>query len=214
MDKLKEKLHKLIDAEKSVQMAAYMRNQFSFLGIQKGDLKANTKEFVRLEKNILDWEIVNSLWEEEYREYQYVAMEYINLRQKLLTESDFEKLYSLIINKSWWDTVDELSNYVGYLAYNAEYGKQILLKWSVDENLWVRRTAIIAHRRFKDITDTDLLKEIIINNLESKEFFINKAIGWALREYSKTDPDWVRNFINDNCEGLNSLSIREGSKYI
>ena len=85
--------------------------------------------------------------------------------------------------------------------------------WATDENIWIRRCAIEHQLGRKENTDTALLTEIIEANLKSTEFFINKAIGWALRDYSKTDPDWVRNFIATH-PGLSTLSVREGSKYV
>jgi 3-methyladenine DNA glycosylase AlkD len=84
----------------------------------------------------------------------------------------------------------------------------------VDENIWLRRIAIDHQLARKDKTDTALLEQIIVNNLGQREFFINKAIGWSLREYSKTNPDWVRGFIEQHKDGLSPLSVREGSKYL
>jgi len=89
-----------------------------------------------------------------------------------------------------------------------------MLKWSVDEDFWVRRVAIDHQLGRKEKTNTDLLEKILTNNFGSKEFFINKAIGWALRDYSKTNPDWVRYFIGKYKNKMDKLSIREGSKYI
>lgn len=90
----------------------------------------------------------------------------------------------------------------------------ILLAWSTDDNFWLRRIAIDHQLMRKDKTDTELLEKIIINNLGQTEFFVNKAIGWALRDYSKTNPDWVRGFIKKYGEKMSSLSIKEASKYI
>lgn len=89
-----------------------------------------------------------------------------------------------------------------------------MLAWSQDDNFWIRRLAIDHQLGFKLTTDTDLLAQIIRNNFGSNEFFINKAIGWSLREYSKVAPDWVRTFITDYEAELNNLSIREGLKVL
>ena len=89
-----------------------------------------------------------------------------------------------------------------------------MLAWSVDDDLWLRRIAIDHQLLRKDQTDTALLEEIIVANLGQQEFFINKAIGWALRDYSKTDPGWVRAFIGRHRDGLAPLSVREASKYL
>ena len=89
-----------------------------------------------------------------------------------------------------------------------------MLKWSVDDDFWLRRIAIDHQLTRKDKTDKELLKQIIINNLGSDEFFINKAIGWSLRDYSKTNPKWVKCFIEEYQDKLDKLSIKEASKYI
>ena len=132
--KLKSKLEEASSEEKSAQMAAYMRDLFKYYGVQKTELREISKVFVRENKNVLDWDIVFKLWSEDERELHYVAMDYLKLRQKLMTEEDFEHLYNLITTKSWWDTVDELSNNVGHLVLNTNRGKDIILKWSTDEN--------------------------------------------------------------------------------
>jgi 3-methyladenine DNA glycosylase AlkD len=89
-----------------------------------------------------------------------------------------------------------------------------MLKWSAGSDIWLKRTAILHQLAYKDKTDIVLLEQIISNCLGSDEFFINKAIGWALREYSKTDPEWVESFISRRKNELSPLSIKEGSKYI
>jgi 3-methyladenine DNA glycosylase AlkD len=148
------------------------------------------------------------------REFQYLAVEYLTRQKAKLTDSDIPNLRILIITKSWWDTVDGLDVIVGDIALRHPEVSQILLTWSTDENIWLRRAAIDHQLGRREKTDIRLLEKIIINNLGQKEFFINKAIGWSLREYSKTNPEWVREFIERHREALSSLSIREASKYI
>lgn len=103
---------------------------------------------------------------------------------------------------------------IGALALKEPNVNKILLEWSLDENIWLRRIAIDHQLLRKDKTNTELLAKILKNNLEQTEFFINKAIGWALRDYSKTNPEWVRNFIEENRENMAKLSIREAIKYL
>jgi len=133
---------------------------------------------------------------------------------KMIKEEDLLKIKILITTKSWWDSVDSLTRVVGNLALSYPTLNETLLEWSLDENMWLRRMAIIHQLLRKKKTDTLLLEKIIVNNLNNTQFFINKAIGWALRDYSKTNAQWVRNFIDKYKKGLSSLSIREGSKYI
>lgn len=92
--------------------------------------------------------------------------------------------------------------------------KETMIEWSLEDNIWVRRVAINHQLLFKEKTDTDLLAAIIKNNLNDTEFFVNKAIGWSLRDYSKTNPEWVANFIQENQSTMSTLSIREGGKYL
>ena len=134
--------------------------------------------------------------------------------QRFLVEDDISKLKELVLTKSWWDTVDILDKVIGSIIYNNKNLYPIILEWSKDDNIWLRRVAIDHQLLRKKNTDEQLLEKILINNLNHKEFFVNKAIGWALRDYSKTDPQWVRNFIEVHKENMASLSIREASKYL
>lgn len=204
------------DAAQAEKMSAYMRDQFPYLGVPTPKRKAVCKEFFREAKKAdeIDWNFIKNCWDEPYRELQYVAVDYLTLMKKHLTPADVPKIRELAIQKSWWDSIDGLDMIVGDIALNFPEVNEILLKWSSDENIWLRRIAIDHQLLRKDKTDTALLEKIIVNNLEQTEFFINKAIGWSLRDYSKTDPDWVRDFVERYREKLAPLSIREASKYI
>lgn len=148
------------------------------------------------------------------REYQYVAANYLKAMQSYLTESDLPKLERLVVTKSWWDTVDILDRVVGSLVYDKPEQGEIILQWSLSDNIWLRRVAIDHQLLRKEKTDVQLMEKILLNNLDQPEFFINKAIGWALRDYSKTNPDWVASFIEKNKERMAELSIKEASKYL
>ena len=121
---------------------------------------------------------------------------------------------SLITEKSWWDSTDVIDRIVGDIALRYTEVNTVLLAWSTDDNIWLRRVAIDHQLLRKQHTDTALLEKIICNNLGQKEFFINKAIGWALRDYSKTNPEWVQGFINRHRHKMAKLSLREASKYL
>ena len=153
-------------------------------------------------------------WKLKEREYQYIATDYLNLIKEKLKPEDIEKIKELITEKSWWDTVDALSGTINQLTTTYPELNPTIIKWSLDENIWLRRTAIIHQLLRKEKTNTSLLAEIIENNMGTQEFFINKAIGWALRDYSKTNPEWVRNYIQKHQKQLSPLSIKEGSKYL
>ena len=127
---------------------------------------------------------------------------------------DISSVKGLVMAKSWWDTVDMLAQVVGNIALKDSRVEEEMLAWSREENIWVQRIAILYQLRFKEKTNTAQLEQILLNCLGTNEFFINKAIGWSLREYSKTNPDWVRDFLEKYQEQMANLSIREASKYL
>jgi len=218
--KVLEELIKTLQAKRDPQlaegMAAYMKNQFPFLGIPKPLRTRLQKDFIKRAKRQgrIEWQDVYGLWDLPEREYQYVAMDYLVELREYLQPEDIHHLQSLIIMKSWWDTVDKLAAIpVGTLCLkHPELVKNYMLAWAGSDNLWLARTAILFQLKYKDKTDTKTLAAIIEKNCGSKEFFINKAIGWILREYSKTDPEWVRQFLQTHA--LAPLSVREASKYL
>lgn len=204
------------DIERAQQMSAYMRNQFPFLGITSPKRRELSREFLKeaRQKLVIDWDFVYECWNKPEREYQYVAIDYLKRMEQFLTANDVPKIKEIALRKSWWDTIDSLDKIIGSIVLEYPEVNDVLLKWSVAENIWLRRIAINHQRGRKEKTDTELLEKIIVNNLGDSEFFINKAIGWILRDYSKVNPDWVRAFIEKYKEELAPLSIREGSKYI
>lgn len=196
-------------------MSAYMRNRFPFLGIQKPERVNLSRDFIKgMDPTAVDWDFVCKCWRQPEREFQYLAVDYLSRLKGLLTADDISKLRALAVSKSWWDTVDGLDVIIGDLALRFPGVKEIMLRWSTGENIWLRRIAIDHQLMYKEQTDRTLLEQIILNNLGGTEFFINKAIGWSLRQYSKTDPDWVRSFIERHRGEMAALSIREAGKYI
>ncbi|MGO2199610.1 MAG: DNA alkylation repair protein [Pseudolactococcus laudensis] len=202
--------------ENASGLKRYMKNHFEFLGIKTPERRALSKDFLRekAKEGCVDWSLVDKLWAQDYREFQYLAGDYLKKVQKWLTLADLDKLYALAIQKSWWDSIDFLDEHVGSIVRRFAQAKATMLVWSQDDNFWIRRLAIDHQLGFKLETDADLLATIIKNNLGSDEFFINKAIGWSLREYSKVAPDWVREFIAKHDADLSNLSIREGLKVL
>ena len=197
-------------------MSKYMQDKFRFLGVRGATRTEIYKKYfpdARKTKTI-DWDFVENCWNKEEREFQYVVVYYLKAMQKFLKREDISRLKYLIVTKSWWDTVDLLAKVVGSLIIRIEGYDQIMLEWSKDSNIWLRRVAILYQLSLKDKVDKQVLDEILVNNLGDSEFFINKAIGWALRDYSKYNPEWVREFIKKNKENMDNLSIREASKYI
>ena len=215
-NKLYEEMIQHKNEEQAQKMSKYMLNKFEYIGIKTPERRKIFKNFFKEYKNEekIDWEFVNKCWENKYREFQYVAADYLKNMKDKLTIDDIPKLKQFILKKSWWDTIDNLDMTIGALALKDSNVNKILLEWSLDENIWLRRIAIDHQLLRKEKTNTELLEKILKNNLEQTEFFINKAIGWALRDYSKTNPKWVKNFIEKNKEKMAKLSIKEASKYL
>ena len=197
-------------------MSKYMQDKFRFLGVRGATRTEIYKKYfpdARKTKTI-DWDFVENCWNKEEREFQYVVVYYLKAMQKFLKREDISKLKYLIVTKSWWDTVDLLAKVIGSLVIRIEGYDKIMLEWSKDSNIWLRRVAILYQLSLKDKVDEIILDKVLVNNLSDSEFFINKAIGWALRDYSKFNPEWVREFIKKNKDNMANLSIREASKYI
>ncbi|ASK63410.1 DNA alkylation repair protein [Virgibacillus phasianinus] len=217
LDKLIPLFEDQRNEEQAAPMKKYMKNHFSFLGIKTPARVQLMKEFyidTAILKRPFQRDLVLTLWGKQEREYQYAALDYIGRSLKKLEKDDLFLLEKLITAKSWWDTVDALAqNPVAKLAASyPEVIPETIDSFVIDENIWLQRTAILFQLKYKQDTDEALLYHYIKHNAASTEFFIQKAIGWALREYSKTNPDSVRDFIKES--DLAKLSIREGSKYL
>lgn len=206
----------LADQERSEKMAAYMRHQFDFLGIPTPLRRQQEKATLKAAKQTktVDWDFIDHCWQSSYREHQYLAIDYLVVMEPFLAAIDLAKIEQLVITKAWWDSVDALSEVVRKLVCRLPALKAEMLRWSLEENLWLRRVAILHQLLQKEQMDRPLLEEVLVNNLGSSEFFINKAIGWSLRDYAKTNPQWVQDFLLRYKTSLAPLTIREASKYL
>jgi 3-methyladenine DNA glycosylase AlkD len=197
-------------------MKKYMKDHFPFLGIKSPLRKELEKQFFKetgILKEEFNKDIVEGLWDKDEREYQYTAITYIGKFIKKMPKDTILLLERLITTKSWWDSLDSIAPQVGELARKyPELVEENINHWSKHDNFWLRRASILFQLKYKNETNEALLYEYMVKNADSKEFFIQKAIGWALREYSKTNPESVKAFIEGNQ--LAPLSIREGSKYL
>ena len=204
------------NSENADSMAKYMRNLFPFYGIPTPERKAVYKDFIQEEKRkkMIDWEFLDQCYQDEHREFQYLAYDYLIAMSRILTYDDIPKIEKYIKEKQWWDTIDFLSKVIGDIGSRDSRVNDLMIEWSLDDDFWVRRIAIIHQLCRKENTNTDLLETILENNFGSNEFFVNKAIGWALRDYSKTNPIWVKDFINKYKDKMDSISVKEASKYI
>ena len=219
MDKyslLKEVFEQEQNPEKAAAMSKYMKNKFVFYGIATPERKQLYKDFINTEKRtkVIDWKSLDKCYEDEHREFQYFVYDYLLAMKKYVSFEDIGKIRDYIVTKAWWDTTDFLCKVIGDVGLRDTKVKELMLDWSIDTDIWVRRAGILHQLAYKDKTDCELLEKIICNCFGSDEFFINKAIGWALREYSKTSSEWVKDFIDRHKDKMNSLSIKEASKYI
>ncbi|MGE0598700.1 MAG: DNA alkylation repair protein [Dehalococcoidia bacterium] len=201
------------DAERAMAMSAYMRGKFPYLGIpspRRSALQRNALEALRKPNPAEVTATVTALWELPEREYQYAACDILGRNLRVLNESFLPVARRLIETKSWWDTVDTLaSNTVGGLVRAYPELAVEMDQWVADENLWVARTAILHQLKFKDRTDSERLLRYCALRAADTNFFIRKAIGWALRQYSRTDPEAVRAFVAAHEAELSGLSKRE-----
>ncbi|WP_069365479.1 DNA alkylation repair protein [Salisediminibacterium beveridgei] len=213
---LTDAFQKAADPEKASIMAAYMKHHFDFLGIRSPERRVISTPFLKAweaGRKPVDWGLIHELWERPEREYQYVGIDYLKKSARFLMPGEFEDMKSIIMKKSWWDSIDNLaSGPVGQMILNAPNQVTTMDAWIRDENLWVRRTAIIHQLSYKDQTDEERLFTYCRMHSGDSEFFIAKAIGWALREYGKTNPEAVLKFVDETP--LQKLSKREALKHL
>ena len=205
------------DPIQAVPMKKYLRDQFEYLGIKTPKNVALQKAFYKeygLPKLLELDEIVRDLWSLPEREFQYVAMGLLGKFENQIPEKFIDMVEYLIVTKSWWDTVDTIASHtVGtHFKRFPKIRERYLKKWRESKNLWLRRTAILFQLGYKKETDFELLLEIITENLGSDEFFINKAIGWSLRQYARIDPKAGTKFVKTTP--LHPMSRREAMKHI
>jgi len=204
------------DPENAFAMAKYMRNKFDFFGIKTPKRRQLLKEICKeneqeVATNIRS--IATLLFEKTQREFHYCAIEILTKElNKNYKKEDVKLIEKLITTNSWWDTVDGISkNILGqYLTEFPDCTASTISKFSDADNMWLNRSAILFQLGYKDKTDFGLLKVICIKHKSSSEFFIQKAIGWALREYAKTNPKAVKKFVATN--DLKPLSRKEALK--
>lgn len=199
-------------------MKAYMKNKFEFYGIKSPDRKEISRSILKECKSLSKKETIElakELWNQPQRELHYLALELLfqNLK-KNVSEEDLIWMEWFILNNSWWDTVDFIApKLVGqYFKKFPEVRKRKINEWIETENIWLIRTGLIFQLKYKKDTDLPLMFETILRTCHTKEFFINKAIGWMLRENAKTHPALIQKFIEEHESRLSGLSKREGLK--
>ena len=204
------------DDERARSMSAYMRDRFPFVGIPTPARVAIQREAVAGlpapgERDLVAFAL--ACWKRAEREYQYAACGYLRKHVGRCSAGFVDTAERLITTKSWWDTVDALaSNVVGPVVAAHPAAVATMEAWLVDEDMWLARTASLHQLGYKERTDTARLFRYCLARCDHKDFFIRKAIGWALRQYAWTDPAAVREFVAAHTAELSPLSIREATK--
>jgi 3-methyladenine DNA glycosylase AlkD len=218
MDHLVRTYESAREPERAVQAAAYMRDQFEFLGFPLPTMRALSRTVTAGlpppdEKEL--GEVALACWERPEREYQYFACDWLRTHVAVPGPGFLDTTRTLIITKSWWDTVDTLATrVVGGLVKRHPQLAAEMDAWSADENMWLVRTALLHQLHYGTETDTDRLFGYCTRQAGHPDFFVRKAIGWALRHYARADPDAVRAFVSANRSRLSALSVREASKHL
>ena len=209
-------LKPLANAERAAGMRAYMRNRFEYLGISTPERRAAAGPPMRAFKPAAAAELrkaADGLWAMREREYQYVALDLLARYQAVLSLDDLPWLLDLVQEKSWWDLVDALLKTIGPIVQRSGVkGKRAMDAAVRAGNFWVRRIAILHQLGLRDETDTGRLFRYAEFLAPEKEFFIRKAIGWALRDYAWHDWRAVEKFLSTRSGKFSGLTVREASK--
>lgn len=215
----------LADPERAASQQAYMKSSMPFYGVGVPRVRQLTGAALatRVPADRASWEAaVRELWDEAtHREERYAALAVLRHRSSRpwLRSEALPLVRHLVVTGAWWDLVDETAHVLeAILVADPDPTTAAILRWATADNLWLRRVAILSQLQRGSDTDAELLERCIRRNLIGSdfgaEFFIRKAIGWALRQYARVCPDWVRAFLEAHRDGLSTLSVREASKYL
>ena len=207
------------NSKDAIQMQRYLKTTMPFYGVKSPILNTivNDVNNLHLISNQEEYNsVIMDIWNLSHREEKYISIKLARKWKKYITLEALTVYEKMIREGQWWDFIDPISQgLIGILLMNNRFKmNKILDKWIKDENLWIRRSAILAHLKHKENTDYKKMFEYCLKCAHEKEFFIQKSIGWVLREFSKIEPEIVYAFIQDNEQNLSNLSKREGMKYI
>lgn len=210
---LREALESIANPADAAPMASYMKDRFVFLGIKSPPRREAQREHVAAGKFMSPAEIIDfadECWAQPEREFQYIGADFLRRWVKVLDAGHIADLERFISTKSWWDTVDNLAtNVVGPLVQQFPELREVMDEFIDDPDFWIARTAILHQLKYKTGVDTDRLFSYAAKRAGDTEFFIRKAIGWALRQHSRVDPASVKKFVADHEHTLSGLSKRE-----
>ena len=209
----------LADPAKAAPMQAYMKTNMPFYGVPKPARVPIAKELRRrfppadtrqYRQNVL------ALWNLSHREEKYLAIGYARQFPAFVDFGQIDLFERLIVEGAWWDLVDEVASPIvsRVVLMQRQQMRPVLERWIESPVMWLRRAAIICHNGHKDATDWLQLSDFCLRRAQEKEFFIRKAIGWALREYARTNPEAVRTLLQRHGDQLSALSYREAAKHL
>jgi len=205
-------LRAVADPARVERMVAYMRGQFPFLGVMAADRRRISRSCMRAARSATPDDLLSfaeRCWDQHEREFQYIGADVLRAGAASLRAGDLARVRALIQEKSWWDTVDSLAAWtVGPMVANHALGSE-MDRWIDDPDLWVARTAVLHQLSYKDRTDARRLFDYVERRADEPEFFMRKALGWALRQHARQDPEAVRTFIEAHRDQLSGLTVRE-----
>lgn len=215
---IREQLEKYADPEQAGPMQAYMKTDQPFYGVkapQRAVIFKEAKKKFPVQTREEYEAAVLQLWRGKTREEQYMGLDVATQFKKFRTAESWPLYEKLASEAENWDTLDWIASHlIGLLVLKHRYFEKELERLAVSGNFWLRRTALLAHLKHKQETNAALLEKFILQMAHEDEFFIRKAIGWALREYSKTNPQWVIDFVEKHADRLSPLSKKEALKVV
>jgi 3-methyladenine DNA glycosylase AlkD len=216
-ERARQELAQRANAERAQKQEAYMKSRMLFWGVPMPEV-VKTGTFLMKDNKPIDRDDYRATVDYFFRHAQrreewYLGMLYAKKFKNFITQDNMDLYIDLVLLTQWWDIVDEIAvKLVGQALKGSQELAAILKIMISDENMWVRRAALLAQLKYKEQTNPELLAYLIMSVAHEKEFFIRKAIGWVLREYSYTNPEWVVSFITHHEQNLSGLSVREGLK--
>lgn len=222
IDAVRGDLAAAADPARAAGQQAYMKSTLPYYGVSVPGLRTLLRPHLRGydPADRETWEAtVRALWAEAtHREEWYVALALARHRsaRDWRDPASLPLWRDLVTAGAWWDVVDEIAGHLvgDVLLRHREAATPAIREWATDDDLWIRRTAVLAQHLHKDATDTGLLADVVDANLDDASFWLRKAIGWALRDYSKVDPGWVRDFVSHHDARISGLSRREALRRI
>ncbi len=195
-------------------MAKYMKDKFEYIGLPQPVRKSLAADFLKAAAKLDTTEILaltKALWKLKEREYQYTALDLLLKTKKKWDPDCLQIFLELVTRKSWWDTVDALATRMIGGYYAGQPLPDTMVQWVASDNIWQNRTALLFQMHYKENTDTAFLSDAILRLREKNDFFIQKAIGWALRQYHRTNPAWVEAMVENAA--LRGIAKREALKH-